>query len=83
MCNGIWEFHTGNMRVSVWGGQRVATCFVPYFFFYFVFFLFLPFSSLSCGFYVDNICTLRGFYELTQAWPIISVSLPNTHPYHE
>ena len=35
------------------------------------------FSSLSCVFDVNNLYTLRGFYELTQAWSIISVSVPH------
>ena len=51
MCNGIWEFHTGNMRVSAWSILRVVTCFVRHFL--------LPFLVL----YVGNIhIAMRGFY---------------------
>ena len=31
-----------------------------------------------CSTWTIYIYTLRGFYELTQAWSIISVSVPNT-----
>ena len=47
MCNGVWEFHTGNMRVSVWSGQRVGMCSVGHFDFY-VFLMFLPFFLVEC-----------------------------------
>ena len=90
MCNGIWEFHTGNMHVSVWRGQRVGTCSVHFVFF---FLMFPPFFLVVCvlrGQYIPGIIyiyiyyiyiyiyTLRGFYELTQAWLIISVAVSNT-----
>ena len=84
MCIGIWEFHTGNMRVSVWSGQRVGTCSVhffpfPFFFFYFYFFLmFPPFFLVVRVLPGQYIYTLRGLNELTQAWSIISVSVPKT-----
>ena len=58
MCNGMSEFHTGNIRVSVWSIPPLLVLLV------------FPLSSLSCVFYME-IYTLRCFYELTQAWPII------------
>ena len=59
------------MCVSVWSIQRVGNCFCPP--------LDVPaLSSFLRVFYVDNIGTLRGFYEPTQAWPITSVSVLNT-----
>ena len=52
MCNGIWEFQTGNVRVSVWSIQRVVTCFVRH---CYLFSCSPLFSMSSCVFYVDNI----------------------------
>ena len=48
MCNGIWELHTGNMRVSGWCIQRVVTCFVRH---VYIFLMFPPFLL---------VCVLRG-----------------------